>query len=122
MLLRALAGDVVAAVRVAASSRVAWLLACLHGMAFFLAIANMSAPSPGLGRFLDHGGGSSATLLAGRPFHFVYESLLLRWIVVLDLPATLFMILVNFVLLVVAIILSEGFYEFSYVTAATTLV
>src|SRR5678816_365309 len=55
-------------------SRTAWLLASLHAAWCFLAIANMPAPAPGLGEFLDRGGGSSATLLAGRPFHFSYES------------------------------------------------
>src|SRR5215467_3337905 len=104
-------------IRDAAKSRIAWLLACLHGMAFLVAVANMSPPSPGLGTFLDGGGGSSATLLAGRPFHFEYESLLLRSLVLLDLPATVAMIPVSFALVSVLKVCGFGFYAFSYVTA-----
>src|SRR5262245_41572750 len=95
MTLRTAAVDFAKLIHDAAKSRIAWLLVCLHGMAFFLAVANMSPPSSGLGAFLDGGGWSSATLLAGRPFHFAYESLLLKWLVLLDLPGTLAVIPVS---------------------------
>ena len=37
-----------------ARSRLAWLLACIHALWFFLAVANMSPPSPELGEFLEN--------------------------------------------------------------------
>ena len=76
-------------IRSIARSRLAWLLACFHALWFFLAVANMSPPSPALGEFFDGGGGSSATIFAGRPFHFTYESILLRSLIVADLPSDL---------------------------------
>ena len=101
----------------AAKSRIAWLLACLHGMVFVLAVANMSPPSPAFAEFLDHGGGSSATILAGRPFHFVYESLPLKLLVLLDLPGAISMIPLNLVLGAAAMACGAGFYAFSYLSA-----
>jgi len=47
----------------------------------------MSPSSPQLAQFLDQRGASSATVLAGRPFHFHYESNLLKCLFVVDLPA-----------------------------------
>ena len=72
-----------------AKSRLAWALAALHALWFFLAVANMSPPSPALGDFFDRGGGSSATIFAGRPFHFTYESILLKSLILADLPSGL---------------------------------
>jgi hypothetical protein len=59
-------------------SRLAWVLVYLHASWFLIAIANMSPPAPWLGEFLDRGGWSSATLFAGRPFHFHYESRVMK--------------------------------------------
>jgi hypothetical protein len=68
---------------------VAWVLVCLHASWFLIAIANMSPPAPGLGEFLDGGGWSSATLFAGRPFHFHYESMVMKLLVLVDFPSML---------------------------------
>ena len=59
---------------------------------FVLAIANMSPPAPGLGQYLDRGGWSSATLLAGRPFHFHYKSVALKFLITVDIPAMVVMV------------------------------
>jgi len=67
--------------------RLAWIFVLLHAAWFFVAIANMSPPSPQFAQFLDHGGGSSASILAGRPFHFEYESILLKCLLLIDLPS-----------------------------------
>jgi hypothetical protein len=75
--------------RSCAANRLAWLFACLHAAWFFLAIANMSPPSPALADFFDKGGASTAALLAGRPFHFHYESALLQLLVLADFPSML---------------------------------
>jgi hypothetical protein len=63
----------------------AWLLVFLHAAWLLLAIANMSPPSPGPANYIEHGGWSSATILAGRPFHYHYESLSLQILALLDL-------------------------------------
>lgn len=70
-------------------SQVAWVLVCLHASWFLIAIANMSPPAPWLGEFLDRGGWSSATLFAGRPFHFHYESMVMQLLVLADFPSML---------------------------------
>src|SRR5436189_6345290 len=46
-------------------------------------------PAPWLGEFLDRGGWSSATLFAGRPFHFHYESMVMKLLVLVDFPSML---------------------------------
>ncbi len=76
-------------VQTSARSRLAWLLACLHAAWFLLSIADMSPPSPGFAAFLENGGGSSATIFAGRPFHFAYESIALKLLFLFDLPSEL---------------------------------
>ncbi len=93
----------------------------MHVAWFLLAIANMSPPSPGFANYLDHGGWSSATLLAGRPFHFVYESLPLKLLFLADLPSMLVEILPALVLSPVLRILHVGFYSSSYIDAALWL-
>jgi hypothetical protein len=81
-------------IRSCTRSRLGWLLACVHAAWFFLAIANMSPPSHALADFLDKGGWSSSTIFAGRPFHFHYESTLLKSLILVDWPS----MLVEFVL------------------------
>jgi len=68
-------------------SRLARVLVCIHAAWFFLAIANMSAPS--FAHFLDGVTRSSATMFAGRPFHFHYESTSLRLLIIVDSPSAL---------------------------------
>lgn len=102
-------------------SRLGWLLACFHAAWFVLAIANMSPPSPGLGQFLDGGGGSSATLLAGRPFHFHYESVFLKVLILVDVPSTLATVPIGFVLSPCLMVLHMGSYFYSYVGALLML-
>jgi len=80
-------------------SRTAWLLVCLHAAWFLLAIANMSPPAPGLAKFFDRGGGSSATVFAGRPFHFTYESMFLKALLLVDMPSMLASVPFDFLLL-----------------------
>ncbi|HWZ79009.1 MAG TPA: hypothetical protein VNX87_20870 [Candidatus Sulfotelmatobacter sp.] len=49
----------------------------------------MSPPSPSFADSLDSGGSSTAVLLAGRPFHYHYESAFLQLLVLADLPSML---------------------------------
>jgi len=99
-------------------SRFAWLLASIHAAWFLLAVANMSPPSPALGEFLDSGGGSSATLFAGRPFHFTYESIFLKLLIFCDLPSALALLPVDLLLLPLRKAASLSAFSTSYFGAA----
>jgi hypothetical protein len=70
-----------------AKCRLSWILVFMHAAWFFAAVANMSPPSRQFVQFLDQVGGSSATVFAGRPFHFSYESNHLKCLFVADLPS-----------------------------------
>src|SRR5258708_14577479 len=85
-------------IRACAACPLAWIFTFLHAAWFFLAVANMSPPSPQLARVLDQGCWSSASVLAGRPFHFHYESNLLKWLFVVDLPSMVAAIPLDFFL------------------------
>jgi hypothetical protein len=107
--------------RSCARSRLGWLLVCLHAAWFFLAIANMSPPAPDSATFLDEDGGSSATVLAGRPFHFEYESPILKLLIVVEVPSILAMVPLSFVMPLLATRFHLGFYQLSYVSAVILL-
>jgi hypothetical protein len=109
---------VVGFLRSCANSRLAWLFACLHAAWFFLAIANMSPPSPALADFLDKGGSSTATIFAGRPFHYHYESALLQLLVLADLPSMLVETLLGLMLLPLLVNFPIGNYVGSYFGAS----
>jgi hypothetical protein len=73
----------------ASRSRLVWLLAFLHAACYLLAIANMSPPSRGVANFIEQFSGLTVAILAGRPFHFAYESLFLQLLTLFDLPSRL---------------------------------
>jgi hypothetical protein len=104
------------------SSRFAWLIVTVHAAWFFLAIANMSPPSHGLGERIDRGAYVSASLLAGRPFHFEYESIALKLLVLVDLPPFLAGIPVSLLLMPLHRVTHYGSYVASYVAAATLFI
>ncbi len=105
----------------AVRSRLACVLISLHTAWFFLAIANMSPPSAGLTKYLDQGGWSSATLFAGRPFHFTYESIVLKSLVLVDLPAMLAELPIGLPLSPLVSTLHLGSYSRSYLEAGLLL-
>lgn len=107
--------------RSCATSRLAWLFASLHAAWFFLAIANMSPPSPALADFLDNGGSSTAALLAGRPLHLHYESTLLQLLVLADLPSMLVGALLALLSLPLLVSIQVGHYVGSYFGAGLLL-
>jgi len=102
-------------------SRFAWLLVCLHTAWFLLAIANMSPPAPSFAKFLDSGGWSSATVFAGRPFHFTYESISLKALLIVDMPSMLAGIPFGLFLAPVEKALQVGSFVGSYVDAVVLL-
>lgn len=105
----------------ASRSRLAWLIVFLHAAWFLLAIANMSPPSRGLANYLEHGGWSSATIFAGRPFHFRYESLALKILTLLDLPSSLVSTPFAILFFPFSKLLHLGLYEGSYAGACILL-
>jgi hypothetical protein len=102
-------------------SWVAWLFVAIHAAWFFLAIASMAPPSPKFGAWLDANGPSTTTILAGRPFHFAYQSHALQLLFLLDMPS--FLAGAAFALLLIPFdgIVRLGAYEGSYFAAATML-
>jgi hypothetical protein len=103
-------------------SCLAWLFVTVHGAWFFLAIANMSSPSPSLGDWIDRGAYVSTSLLAGRPFHYTHESMALKVLFLVDLPSFLASILVSLLVLPLRTIVHFGSYRSSYIAAAILLV
>jgi hypothetical protein len=111
----------VAFIRACINCRLAWIVVFLHAAWFFVAIANMSPPSPQVAEFLDQDGGSSATVLAGRPFHFHYESYLLKCLFVADLPSMVAAIPLDFVVAPLLKVLRVGSFVGSYFGAGLML-
>jgi hypothetical protein len=108
----------VTSINTASRSRIGWLFVSIHTAWFFLAIANMSPPDPAFGAFFDNGGGSSATLVAGRPFHFVYESWWLQLLLMGDLPSNILIMPLSIPVGLIALLLGVGHYYVSYLGAA----
>ena len=102
-------------------SRFAWLLVCLHTAWFLLAIANMSPPAPSFAKFLDGGRWSSATVFAGRPFHFTYESIFLKALLIVDMPSMLAAVPFGLLLAPAEKALQVGSFVGSYVDAVVLL-
>jgi hypothetical protein len=99
-------------------SRLAWLLVFLHASWFLLTIANMSPPSHDVADFIEHSEWTSTSaILAGRPFHYHYESLSLQILFFVDLPSSLASIPVGFLALPFLKLFHLGLYEGSYVGA-----
>jgi len=108
-------------IRACATCRLAWIFAFLHAAWFFVAIANMSPTSPQLAQFLDQGGWSSASVLAGRPFHFHYESNLLKCLFVVDSPSMVAAIPLDFVVGALFKVIRVGSFVGSYFGAGVML-
>jgi len=80
-------GRVVRLFREAARSRLGWALAATHALWFYLGILSMGPPSRNAANFLDSVQGADWTMFAGRPFHFYYQSWVLKSLVLADLPS-----------------------------------
>jgi len=81
----------------------------------------MSPPSPAFADFLDKGGSSTAVLLAGRPFHYHYESALLQILIWADLPSMFVGILLALLSLPLLVNIHVGHYAGSYFGAGLLL-
>jgi hypothetical protein len=98
-------------------SRLAWLTVFLHVAWFLLAIANMHPPSREVANFIGQSNGTTVAILAGRPFHFAYESLFLQLLILFDLPSMFASIPVGLLLSPLLKLFHVGLYEGSYVGA-----
>jgi hypothetical protein len=82
-------GGVVRLSRDCARSRLGWALAAIHALWFYLGILSMGRPSRAAANFLDSLQGADWTLFAGRPFHFTYQSWVLKSVLLVDIPSLL---------------------------------
>jgi hypothetical protein len=103
-------------------SRLGWILASIHAMWLALGIRSMGPPSRGAASLLDSLDGADWTLLAGRPFHFTYQSWVLKSVFLADLPAMLVASLTDLLLWPVSIVTHIGRYEGSYIAAGLLFV
>lgn len=110
--------------RGSARSRMAWILVWIHAAWFFLAVANMGPPNPAF-ELPDTGPWalrtSNTSLLAGRPFHFRYEPLSVKVLIVADLPALLAAVPIALVVDMLLISLRVSGYVGSYFGAVIWL-
>jgi len=102
-------------------SRLAWLVCSLHAACYLLAIASMSPPSREVANFIQQFSGSTVAILAGRPFHFAYESLLLQLLFLFDLPSMFASIPLGLLLSPLLKLFHVGLYEGSYVGAGISI-
>jgi hypothetical protein len=86
---RSTLGGVIRSFRASVRSRLGWLLAAIHALWFYLGILSMGPPSRAAANFLDSLQGADWTLFAGRPFHFTYQSWVLKSVLLADMPSTL---------------------------------
>jgi hypothetical protein len=103
--------------RTCAFSQLGWILAGFHAVWFYLGIQSMGPPSRSAGDFLDSLQGADWTLLAGRPFHYHYQSWLLKSLIWADLPSILAGSLCDLVLSPLHFVRHVGTYEASYIGA-----
>lgn len=106
-----------------ASSRVGYVLLILH---LSLLVYDFADKKPVVraenNRVIEKGERrESAVLLAGRMFHYTYESPLLKFLIFVDLPGIFLTLLLNIVLLPVLYFIPLGEYDASWVAAALFL-
>jgi len=104
-----------------------WLLfVVFHAVWLLAGIANMSPPNQefasNLEQLYEQGGWCSASLLAGRPFHYTYEAVLLKVVVFIDMPSMIVAIVPSMVVDVIARkVFGLSLYVSSYVDAVVLL-
>jgi len=103
-------------------SRLGWFLAVIHALWLDLGIRTMGPPSRAAANFLDGMQGADWTLFAGRPFHFTYQSWILKSVLLADLPSMLAASVGSLLLLPIPFIRHLGSYESSYIDAGLLFV
>lgn len=108
--------------RACVRSRLGWLLAAVHALWLDLGIRSMGPPSRAAANLLDSLQGSDWTLFAGRPFHFTYQSWVLKSVLLVDLPAMLVASLADPLSWPVSFVTHVGRYEGSNIAAGLLFV
>lgn len=101
-----------------AASRLGWLLACAHAVWFYFGIQSMGPPSRAGADFLNSVQGADWTFFAGRPFHYEYQSWILKSLILADIPAMLVGSFFSLLLSPFWLLRHIGIYEGSYIGAA----
>jgi hypothetical protein len=105
-------------VRASVTSRWGWALAVIHALWFYLGIHSMGPPSRAAADFLDSLQGADWTFFAGRPFHYTYQSWILKFVIVADMPSMLVGALFGLLSSPLrAAVMHVGTYERSYIDA-----
>jgi hypothetical protein len=97
-------------------------LAAIHALWFYLGILSMGPPSRTAANFLDSMQGADWTMFAGRPFHFHYQSWILKSVLLADLPSMLVVSVGDLLLLPFWFTKHIGTYVRSYLGAALLFV
>lgn len=105
-----------------ASSRVGWAFATIHALWFYVGVRSMGPPSRAAAAFLDSVQGADSTFFAGRPFHFVYQSWILKSVIVADMPSMLIQVACGLILWPLSFTMHVGTYEGSYISAGVLFV
>jgi hypothetical protein len=113
---------VVPLIRRCVQSQLGWFLAAIHALWLGLGIRSMGSPFPVATRLLDSMQGADWTLFAGRPFHFTYQSWILRSVLLVDLPSLLIASVGDLLFWPISLIWHIGRYEDSYIGAASLFV
>jgi hypothetical protein len=117
-----LAQRLVTLLRACALSRVGWGFATIHAVWFFLAVRSMGPPSRAAAAFLDSLQGADWTFFAGRPFHYAYQSWVLKSLIWADMPAMLVGSVFGLSLSPFQTVVHVGTYEGSYIGAGLLFV
>src|SRR5450432_253447 len=115
-------GKVALLFRACMRSRFGWLLATIHALWLSFGIRSMGPPSRAAANFLDSVQGADWTFFAGRPFHFHYQSWVLKSVLIADLPAMLVGALADLVLRPFSFAMHVGTYVGSYIGAGLLFV
>ena len=108
--------------RSCAASRLGWLLAGIHALWFYVGIQSMGPPSRMAANFLDSTQGADWTLFAGRPFHYTYQSWVLKSLILADVPAMLVGSFFSLALSPLQLFMHIGIYEGSYIGAISLFI
>lgn len=108
--------------RSCAASRLGWLLTGIHALWFYLGVQSMGPPSRAAANFLDGLQGADWTFFAGRPFHYAYQSWVLKSLILADMPAMLVGSFFSLLLTPFQFLLHIGTYEGSYIGAISLFV
>lgn len=105
-----------------ASSRVGWAFTTIHALWLYVGVLGMGNPSRGAAAFLDSLQGADWTVFAGRPFHFEYQSWILKSVILADMPSMLVQAICGLILWPVSSAMHVGTYEGSYISAGVLFV